>query len=236
MEKKRLIVMIIIIILFIIAIALSFLYYNDKYKISFETGTQEFIIAQYVSKNSKVSEPNVPEKEGYVFVEWQLNGETYNFDSEVKSDIVLSAKWAKEEYITIKYETNTGEVIEPSKILKGSKVEKLPNVSIEGFEFKGWYINGNLYNNEELNSDTVLTAEYKSDKIDTTYKIGDKVIIIGSYANNAMSINYKNTMAIGWEREILNIVNDFENPYVIGDESGVTGYFKASSIEVTEDN
>jgi len=236
MEKKRLIVMIIIIILFIIAIAFSFLYYNDKYKISFETGTEESIITQYVSKNSKVSKPNTPEKEGYVFVEWQLNGETYNFDREVKEDVVLSAKWVKEEYITIKYETYTDEVIEPNKILKGSKIDKLPKVNKEGYEFIGWYLNDNLYNDEEINSDTILTAQYKNDNINTTYKIGDKVLIIGSYAKNAMSTNYKNTMAIGWEREILNIINDAENPYVIGDKSGVTGYFKANSIEVVENS
>ena len=117
MDKKRLIVLIIIVILFSIAIVLSFLYHEGKYKVSFETGTDDVILTQYVSKNSKVNKPLEPEKEGYIFIEWQLKGTTYDFDTEVKDNIILSAKWLKEDYITVEFNTNTKEKIDSIKIV-----------------------------------------------------------------------------------------------------------------------
>ena len=43
--------------------------------------------------------------------------------------------------------------------------------------------------------------------------------------------NAYNKRAIGWEREILNIIEGVEFPYVVGDTTGVTGFFKLESLE-----
>ncbi len=232
MEKKRLIILIFIIIIFLILIVLSSLYYKNKYKVVFETGTNERILTQYVSKNSKIVEPKSPVKDGYLFVEWQLNGEKYDFNSKVNSDIILSAKWIKEVYITVNYETNSLYNIDSKKILKGSSIESLPEAYKDGFDFIGWYLNGNIYSNQIINDDVTLVAQYKNDKINTTYKVGDKVLIIGSYSESAFSANSNYNKAIGWEREIIGIISDSNYPYIIGNEYGVTGFFKAESIEL----
>lgn len=231
MDKKRLFTILIFIIFFIILIVISSLYYNNKYSVRFETGTDDVILNSYVSKNGKVEEPIQPSKEGYVFVEWQLDGETFSFDTEIDEDIVLTAKWVKEEYITIIFDTQTEEIIESKKILKGDSIDELPIVNKENYEFIGWYLKGELYNNEEIYSDITLVAQYKNDIIDPTFKIGDKVIIIGNYSNSAYSINAYNKKAIGWKREILDIIEDSEYPYMVGNSYGVTGFFKADSIE-----
>lgn len=231
MEKKRIFVIILIIFVFIISIILSLMYYNDKYTVSFETGVEEDILPQYIKRNNKILEPNPPEKEGYVFVEWQLNGQKYDFDSLVNEDIILTAKWLKEDYVTIKYETNSIYNIESGRILKGSYISNLPVAYKDGYEFIGWYINDKLYNNEIINDDVTLIAEYKNNEINTTYKIGDKVIIMGNYSSSAFSLNAYYSKAIGWDRKILNYIENSNYPYVIGNEEGITGFFKASSIE-----
>ncbi len=231
MEKKRLIIMISIIVMFLISIFSSYVYYKGKYKVSFETGTNDIILTKYVSKNSKIKEPSSPVKEGYVFVEWQLNGKKYDFDSEIKSNTVLTAKWAKEEYITIKFETRTSDKIDTKKILKGSVIDDLPKITKEGFDFIGWYLNGNKYENQAINDDVTLYAEYKNSEINTTYKIGDYVLIVGEYAESAFSIDSNYSKAIGWERKIIGIMDDTNYPYIIGNESGITGFFKANSIK-----
>ena len=69
-------------------------------------------------------------------------------------------------------------------------------------------------------------------RLNTIYKIGDKVKIIGYYSNSAYSNKAYNKKAIGCEREIINIIDSSEFPYVVGNENGVTGFFKASSIEI----
>lgn len=231
MDKKRLIVISIFIMIFIIAIIVSSLYYNDKYSVYFETGTDEAILTKYVKKNDKVEQPIEPTKEGYVFKEWQLDGQYYDFDTEIKKDTVLTAKWVKEEYITINFNTNSEYNIESKKILKGDIIDELPESFKEEYEFIGWYLNNKLYNNEEIYDDIELSAEYKNETINTTYKVGDKIKITGNYSDSSKSLYAYNKKAIGWEREIIDILENSEYPYVVGNQSGVTGFFKASSIE-----
>ena len=231
MEKKRLIVISIFIIIFIILICLSILYYNNKYSVYFDTGTDETILTKYVSKNDKIEEPSEPTKEGYIFKEWQLNGNAYDFDTKVNNDIVLTAKWIKEEYVTINFNTNSNFDIESIKILKGDIIKELPTPNKENFEFIGWYLDNELYSIDEVYSDITLNAEYKNNKINTTYKNGDRVNIIGSYSNSAYSISANYDIALGWNREIIDIIEDGEFPYIIGNSDGVTGFFKASSIQ-----
>ena len=234
MEKKRFIALLVLIFIFSISIIGSVLYNKDKYSVTFETGTSELFLTQYVSKNDKINKPSNPTKEGYVFKEWQLNGEKYDFDSEVNSNTVLTAKWIKEEYVTVKFETNSNIIIEPIKVLKGDIIEDLPILAKDSYEFIGWYLNDKLYNNEEVYDDAILVAEYKNNIINTTYKVGDIVNIIGTYSNSA-NTNEKsypnNKKAIGWNRVILDINLDNEFPYVVGNDLGITGFFKASSIE-----
>ena len=232
MEKKRLIIVILFIVVFMVLIGASILYYNNKYYVRFDTGTDEIILTKYVNKNDKIKKPIEPNKEGYVFKEWQLNGNTYDFDTEIKNDMVLTAKWIKEEYITINFNTNSSYNIESIKILKGETIKELPISSKENFEFIGWYLDNKLYTPSEIYSDITLDAEYKNDKINTTYKQGDKVYIIGSYSNSAYSLSANYDIAKGWDREIIAIIENGEFPYMIGNEYGVTGFCKANSIEI----
>ena len=231
MEKKRLIAIFIFIIIFIILISLSILYYNNKYSVFFDTGTDEIILTKYVKKNEKIEKPTEPNKEGYIFKEWQLNGNTYDFDTEIKKDIVLTAKWIKEEYVTIDFNTNSNEDLASIKIIKGDIIKELPTPNKEGYEFIGWYLDNKLYNLDEIHSNIKLNAEYKNDKINTTYKEGDMVNIVGSYSNSAYSLNANYDIAISWNRQILSIIEEGEFPYIVGNEEGVTGFFKANSIE-----
>lgn len=235
MEKKRTIIILMFIVAFLVAIFTSLIYYNNKYSVTFESGTSEIILTKYVKKNGKVEEPITPIKEGYVFKEWQVNGETYDFDSKVEDDIVLTAEWVKEEYVTITFNTNSDNKVEDKKILKGSIIEELPESKKEEHEFIGWYLNDHLYNNEEIYDDITLEAKYK--EIKTIYEIGDKVIIIGNYSKSAYSTidEAYNKRAIGWEREIIDIIEDSEFPYVVGNNTGVTGFFKVESIEKKEE-
>lgn len=229
MSKKRIVYITIIIVLFIVAILISLSYYKDKYVVSFETGTDDKILNQYVDRNYNITIPSEPKKDGYIFVEWQYDGEKFDFSTGIKKDITLTAKWIKEEYVRINFDTGTTEKINEKQILKGSIISDLPIVNKEDYEFIGWFIGDNIYNEQEINENITLTAKYK--KIEPEYKIGDKVKIIGCYSNTSKSGDCNNTKALGWTRTILNIIDAAEYPYVIGNTNGVTGFFKVNSIE-----
>ena len=229
MSKKRLFVVIIIVFLFVISIYASSQYYKGKYVISFETGTDEEILNKYVDRNSKVTVPKEPSKDGYVFVEWQYEGEKFDFDTEIKKNIVLSAKWKKLDYITISFDTGTDYKIDDVKIIKGSKVDELKTPQKQGYEFIGWYLNDTLYEDQEIYEDSTLTAKYKI--IMPDFKVGDIVTITNCYYDSIISTDCKYNVAIGWKRKILEIYEGSLNPYMLGDETGVTGFFKAESIK-----
>lgn len=234
MDKKRIIVVMSFIIFFLISIVISSIYYSDKYTVIFETGTDENILTQYVKDSENINIPKDPVKEGYIFKGWMLNGKPFDCNTEINKDVVLIAKWIKEEYITVDFNTNSDLKIESLKILKGDSINKLPIPEKKGYEFIGWYLSNELYIDQIIDSNIILNAEYKSDRINTTYKKGDKVIIKGKYSNSAYSINGYHKRAIGWEREIIGIIEDGEFPYIVGNEFGVTGFFKANSIERKE--
>lgn len=57
-------------------------------------------------KGEKVAEPTlIPQKEGYIFLYWTLNGERYDFDSGVTGDITLTATWWERELAITSQET-----------------------------------------------------------------------------------------------------------------------------------
>jgi len=225
-------IILIFILIFIISIIISSIYYKDKYSVNFETGSEDVILTQFIEKNGTVKKPLEPTKEGYIFKEWQLNGETFDFETKLDKDIILSAEWIKEEYVTASFSSDTLEVFDEIKLLKGDTIKELPKSIKEEYEFIGWFLNDELYENQQINNDVVLVAKYK--KIIREYKIGDKVKIIDAYAKTSTDKYAYNKRAIGWEREILNIIEGAEFPYVVGNETGVTGFFKLESLERIE--
>lgn len=68
---------------------------EEKYTVTFDgnggniTGEAEI----EVSKNGKVEMPEIPVREGYKFEGWFLDDKEYDFESEVKEDIILKAMW-----------------------------------------------------------------------------------------------------------------------------------------------
>lgn len=66
---------------------------KEIYTVTFDSDGGTSISTQEVEEGNKVSQPNNPTKEGYNFIEWQLNGVKYDFESVVNQDITLKAVW-----------------------------------------------------------------------------------------------------------------------------------------------
>ncbi len=70
-------------------------FFSDKYEVAFKTNGGSEIENVMVKSGNYLEEPDTPTKEGYVFEGWYLDGDEYDFDEEVKSDMTLVAKWRK---------------------------------------------------------------------------------------------------------------------------------------------
>ena len=66
--------------------------------ITFDTGEGgSKVSTQTIVEGNKINVPAVPTKEGYKFVEWQLNGKKFDFNTKITSDITLKALWQEQE-------------------------------------------------------------------------------------------------------------------------------------------
>ena len=72
-----------------------------KYTVTFNSDGGSNVNSQTIEKGKTVTKPSNPTKNGYTFVEWQLNGKTYNFSNQVTGNITLKAVW-KEIVYTVK--------------------------------------------------------------------------------------------------------------------------------------
>lgn len=74
------------------------------YTVKFDTNGGSSINNQKVEEGKTVLKPENPTKEGYTFTGWYYNDALYNFNTVVKSDITLVAKWEENTVITYKIE------------------------------------------------------------------------------------------------------------------------------------
>ena len=127
---------------------------KKKYTIKFNSdgGTPvDEITAKY---ESAIAEPESPTKEGYVFSGWyEDKGLTkpYAFSTMPSRDLVLHAKWMKEEYI-VNFDSNGGTQVEPIKSYYQDNIEEPEIPTKEGYAFEGWYTDSNLTNKYDFNS------------------------------------------------------------------------------------
>ena len=136
---------------------------NGKYEVKFNSDGGSKIETQTVKKNGKVEKPDDPEKEGYVFVEWQLNSKAYDFSKKVTKNMTLKAKWLPEIYVTVTFDSNGGSNVEAIEVVSGLKLDKdsITNPTREGYTFAGWYIGENKYDfSKKVTSNLTLTANW----------------------------------------------------------------------------
>lgn len=89
--------------LIIIVIGVFFLsgcIFQSKHTVTYKTNGGTTIANSTVKKGNRLNEPEEPTKEGYVFDGWYLEGEKFDFKSEIDDDITLVAKWKKIEVVT----------------------------------------------------------------------------------------------------------------------------------------
>ena len=95
--------------------------------------------------------------------------------------------------------------------------------------------NSNSSNNEKPNTNKPNKKpeedKSKPNNVSTALKEGDRVRIVGEYAESSTSKKARHKRAIGWKRIVLKVYEDREYPYRVGDTTGTTGFFKADSLE-----
>ena len=118
---------------------------SDRYNVSYHDGENATIRDTMVKHGARAAEITAPEKEGFEFVAWTLNGEPYDFSLPVTSDIVLVAQYEPlPPTVTVDKEIPEDAVMSgtiPDDVRDGDEIV-LPDVSKPGESFVGWDTDG----------------------------------------------------------------------------------------------
>ncbi len=120
--------------------------------VAFDADNAAVVQTVKIAKDSLVSEPNNPKKDGYIFDGWYNKDIKYDFSNKVKENIVLKAKWKKD--TTVKIKDNSKNINTSKNNLindnfnnnsndYNSEIESEKDPMIKFSEVKGkWYLEG----------------------------------------------------------------------------------------------
>ena len=154
--------MIVIVIVLIVGCLLFYLK-KDGYLVTFNSNGGSVVAPVKTGLAKTIKKPENPVKEGYHFVGWYLDGEKFNFDTEITENITLQAEYEKQEEVmyTLAFDSLGGNKLE-NIMVKENTVLEAPIPERDGYEFVGWYYHNKEFDFSNLiTSDMVLVAKYK---------------------------------------------------------------------------
>ena len=158
----------VLMILAVVTICFSGCSKKVTYTVTFDSmgGTQ--IDSQLLKEGESATKPKDPQKEGFTFVEWQLDGVGYDFNNIVSKDIILTACYdinENTEIVLVMLDYQNGQEMTIVEIIKGGKMTEPPKPLKQGYKFVGWFNNDSKYKfDSEVNENVTLTAKWEKDK------------------------------------------------------------------------
>ena len=179
---------------------------EEKCVITFDSSGGSEIQSIEIKKGNKISKPNDPVKEGYLFNGWYLNDEKWSFtDNVVNEDMTLKAKWEEKEYTVIFVSDNN--IISEKKQKFNSPID-VPNDPVkEGYTFIGW--------DKELpqvmpSEDITFNAEFEVNKYTITFVVdGAETKVTQDYNTEIIKPNdpvKEGYTFIGWDKELPQVM------------------------------
>lgn len=131
---------------------------------------------QKVKPGERIERPTNPIRANYTFGGWYTDKSLttkYDFDSPVKNDLTLYAKWNIAKYV-VTFQTNGGSNVKAQNIAFGSKASKPANPTRTGYTFKGWYSDKGLTKaydfSTAVKANTTLYAKWAKQAAPTSFK------------------------------------------------------------------
>ena len=141
---------------------------KEEFTVTFDSNGGSSVTSQTVLKDDLVTKPTDPTKEGYIFDNWLLNDEPYDFSRPVTQNITLKASWIEEtSAISYKVSFKIDDSVNIISVIEGKTVTKPTNPIKEGYNFIGWYNGDELFDfKTSIYSDITLVAKWE--KIEQT--------------------------------------------------------------------
>lgn len=164
----------------------------NNFTVTFDSDGGSEVAAQSVAYGGKVTKPDAPTKEGYVFDKWIVkasdatsanNGTTeteWNFENDtISADTTLIAKW-KIVAFTVTFDSDGGSEVAAQSVNRGEKVTKPDSPTKKGYTFDKWVVKDAEkvsawdFDNDTVTSDITLYATWNGDWNDSDSRQGLK--------------------------------------------------------------
>lgn len=112
-----------------------------KCTITFNSNGGSAVKSQTVKPGGKVTKPANPTKTGHTFKGWYSDKgckTAFNFNTQVKSNITLYAKWEANK-VKVTFDANGGSTVAAQQVGYGSKAKTPTAPTRRGYDFEGWY-------------------------------------------------------------------------------------------------
>lgn len=143
---------------------------REVFLVDFDTDGGRYIASQNVFDGDLVEIPEAPFKSNYIFGGWYKDLEftdRWLFESyKITEDTTIYAKFDLEDIVDIVYYEvsfllDESNIYLTKNVEEGNIIIKPTNPTKEGFEFKGWYLDGVEYDfNKEIYSNITLNAKW----------------------------------------------------------------------------
>lgn len=166
------------------------------YTVSFNTDGGTTVASQKVEEGKTATKPANPTKEGYEFIEWQLDGRVYNFSTPVTSDIEIKAYFEKERAkYTVTFNSDGGTSVPTQTVSEGDKVKQPANPTKDKYRFKNWVDEtGAVYDfNKEVTKNITLKATWEEI---VNYTV--RIVKVDNYSPDSRLVVYKNDTQISY--------------------------------------
>ncbi len=221
---------IIILVLLMFGLFTAFGCKKQKYEVVFDTDGGTKINTVTVNEGEKVTKPDDPTKEGYIFENWYKDTnrkELFSFDEVITENTTVYAKWLEMEKFTVKFETNGGTEIADMVVYGGSTLGKIATTTKVGFSFAGWFTDKELTTEFDLetkiNKDMTLYAKW-DDRIITVVIGISRPSYYNAFLNNKKEKENKKT-------EFFDLTKEFK----VGDDNAWNVYPDVTFSEINLD-
>ena len=182
-----------------------------SYTVTFDSNGGSAVKAQTVRNGAKASKPADPAKSGYAFKGWYSDKsltKAFNFNSTVKSNLTLYAKWEAKATYTVTFNANGGTAVKAQSVSSGAKASKPANPTKAGHAFKGWYSDKSLTKaydfNSAVKSNLTLYAKWEANKYTVTFvsnggtSVSKQTVAYGAKASKPSDPTLDDSQFVGW--------------------------------------
>ena len=136
------------------------------YKVFFDSQGGGDIPFQSVESGKTAKEPEIPKKDGWLFLGWYEGESPFDYSKPIEKDTYITAKWQEiVTYYSVIF-LSEGEEITSLIVAEGEKIEPF-QIERDGYEFLGWYYDGKPFNFDQAVTDNiVLLAEWEKIEIE----------------------------------------------------------------------